>query len=79
MSRKRKIQIHVVAALVVVCLIGWIVFLYAEARQKEKDQENHILTLYDAALASLSVPLNQFDKATTLTDSFPVWKQFQMN
>ena len=36
MTRKRKIQIHIVAALVVVGLMSWIVFLYAEARQKEK-------------------------------------------
>lgn len=68
MSRKKKIQVHVVAALVVVCLIGWIVFLYAEARQKEKGQENHILSMYDTALATLSVPLNQFDEAATPAD-----------
>lgn len=68
MTRKRKIQIHIVAALVVVCLIGWIVFLYAEARQKEKGQDNHILTMYDVALTTLSVPLNQFDEAVTPAD-----------
>ena len=68
MSRKRKIQVHVVAALVVVVLIGWIVMLYAEACQKEKGQDNHILTMYDAALATLSVPLNQFDEAVTPAD-----------
>ena len=56
------------AALVVVVLIGWIVFLYAETRQKEKGQDNHILTMYDAALATLSVPLNQFDAAVTPAD-----------
>ena len=68
MSRKRKIQIHVVAALVVVVLIGWIIFLYAEEHQKEKGQENYILTMYDAALATLSVPLDQFDEAATPAD-----------
>ena len=68
MTRKRKIQVHVLAVLVVICLIGWIIFLYTEKRQKEKSQENYILTMYDAALASLSVPLNQFSEATTLTD-----------
>ena len=65
---KRKIMVHVAAALVIVFLIGWIVFLYAEAHRKEKDQENHILTMYDAALATLSVPLNQFDEAATPAD-----------
>ena len=68
MSRKRKIQIHVVAALVVVVLIGWIIFLYADEHQKEKGQENYILTMYDAALATLSVPLDQFDEAATPAD-----------
>ena len=57
MTRKRKIQIHIAAALVVALLIGWIVFLYVQAHQKEKGQDNHILTMYDAALAALSVPL----------------------
>ena len=64
MTRKRKIQIHIAAALVVALLIGWIVFLYVQAHQKEKGQDNHILTMYDAALAALSVP----------PISFPVWK-----
>ena len=68
MTRKRKIQIHIAAALVVALLIGWIVFLYVQAHQKEKGQDNHILTMYDAALAALSVPLDQFDEAATPAD-----------
>ena len=68
MTRKRKIQIHIAAALVVALLISWIVFLYVQAHQKEKGQDNHILTMYDAALVALSVPLDQFDEAATPAD-----------
>ena len=68
MTKKREIQIHIAAGLVVTLLIGWIVFLYVQAHQKEKGQDNHILTMYDAALATLSVPLDQFDEAATSAD-----------
>lgn len=68
MSRKRKIQVHVAAALVVLCLIGWIVMLYVGKHQEEKGQEYNILARYNFALTCLTDPLNKFEKMTTFED-----------
>lgn len=68
MTRKRKIQVHIVAAFVAVCLIGWIVMLYVGKHQEEKDQEYAVLTQYTFALTCLTDPLNKFEKMTTLED-----------
>ena len=68
MTRKGKIQVHIVAAFVAVCLIGWIVMLYVGKHQEEKGQEYAVLTQYTFALICLTDPLNKFEKMTAFED-----------
>ena len=68
MTRKRKIQVHIVAALVAVCLTGWIVMLYVHNHQEEKSREHAVLTRYSFAFSCLTDPLNKFEKMTTFED-----------
>lgn len=65
---KRKIQVHIAAAFVVVCLIGWIVMLYVHNHQEEKSREHAVLTRYSFAFSCLTDPLNKFEKMTTFED-----------
>lgn len=68
MTRKRKIQVHIVAAFVAVCLTGWIVMLYVHNHQEEKSREHAVLTRYSFAFSCLTDPLNKFEKMTTFED-----------
>lgn len=68
MTRKRKIQIHIVAVLVVVCLVGWIVLLYAEKHQEKGDWEKEFLTRYSAVLSDVSWHLGQFEEMKSFED-----------
>lgn len=68
MTRKRKIQVHIVTALVILSFIGWIIMLYMNKHQEEKGQEYAILTRYSFALTCLTDPLNKFEKMTTFED-----------
>ena len=70
MTKKRIIQVHIVAGLVIACLIGWIIVLYSEKHEAEKKQENDILTMYNIQLTKLSVPLSKFEEASTFDDQF---------
>lgn len=70
MTKKRKIQIHIAAVLVVVCLIGWIVMLYTERHREEKSWENQFLTRYHGALNDLAHHLGQFEEAKSFEDQF---------
>lgn len=68
MTKKRKEHImtqsfiYIAAALVVVCLIGWIVILYVQKYQEEKNRENEFLMRYSAALNDVTHHLGQFEE-----------------
>lgn len=63
MTKKRKILIHIVAAIAVVCLAGWIVMLYGEKDRQEKAREKEFLVRYGAVLNDLTSDLDHFEKA----------------
>ena len=68
MTRKRKIQIHIAAAFVVVCLVGWIVLIYAEKHQEKEDWENEFLMRYSAVLSDATWHLGQFEEMKSFED-----------
>lgn len=53
MAGKGKIHLPIAAAIVVICLAGWIALLYVQKAQKEKGWEYEFLTRYHAALNEL--------------------------
>lgn len=66
MTKKRKILIHIVAAVVFIGLAGWIIMLYSENDRQEKARENEFLVRYGAVLNDLISDLDHFEEA----DSF---------
>lgn len=66
MTKKRKILIHIVAAVVFIGLAGWIIMLYAEKDRQEKARENEFLVRYGAVINDLTSDLDHFEEA----DSF---------
>lgn len=54
---------YIAAAAVTVCLIGWIIMLYAERSRVEKGWENEFLTRYSAALNDVTHHLRCFEEA----------------
>lgn len=63
---KRKLWIYAAAALVILCLLGWVVMLYAEKGRREDAWEKEFLMRYSAALNDLGSDLGHFEEA----DSF---------
>lgn len=66
MMGKRKILIHIAAAVAFVCLAGWIIMLYSEKDRQGKALENEFLMRYGAVLNDIASNLDHFEEA----DSF---------
>lgn len=68
MSGKGKIQIHIAAIAVIICLVGWIAMLYAQKNQREQSLENEFLTRYSAALNDVIFHLEEFEGAKSFEE-----------
>lgn len=63
MTGKRKILIHIGAAVVFICLAGWIIMLYGEKDRQEKVWENEFLMRYGAVLNDITSDQDHFEEA----------------
>ena len=70
MTKKRIILIHIVAAIAVVFLVGWIVMLYGEKARQEKAWESGFLVRYGAALNDIVSHLGNFEEADSSEEQF---------
>lgn len=68
MTKKRKIQIHIGAVFVMLCLAGWIAVLYTEQYREGKSRENEYLTRYQAVLNDLVFRIGEFEEADNYND-----------
>ncbi len=68
MRKRRKLLIHIAAALVIAGLMTWIAALYVSEHQRKKGGEYAALTRYSFALTCLTDPLNKFEKMTAFED-----------
>ena len=68
MRKRRKLLIHIAAALAIAGLMTWIAALYVSEHQRKKGGEYASLTRYSFALTCLTDPLNKFEKMTTFED-----------
>lgn len=65
MTGKGKIQLHIAAAIAVICLAGWTILLYVQKAQEEKGWEHEFLTRYHAALNDMLNDLGRFEETET--------------
>lgn len=65
MAGKGKIQLHIAAAIAVICLAGWIALLYVHKAREEKGWEYEFLTRYHAALNDMASDLGHFEETET--------------
>lgn len=70
MTGKQKILIHIGAAVVFICLAGWIVMLYSEKDRQEKAMENEFLMRYGAVLNDIISDLGHFEEADSSEEQF---------
>lgn len=70
MTKKRIILIHIMAAIAVVFLVGWIVMLYGEKARQEKAWESGFLVRYGAALNDIVSHLGNFEEADSAEEQF---------
>lgn len=70
MTKKRIILIHIVAAVVFVCLAGWIIMLYSEKDRQEKAWDNEFLMRYGAVLNDIASDLEHFEEADSSEEQF---------
>ncbi len=60
---RSRVLLYIAAASVTVCLIGWIIMLYAERSRIEKGWENEFLMRYSAVLNDVTHNLGYFEEA----------------
>lgn len=70
MTKKRIILIHIVAAVAVASLAGWIIMLYGEKDRQEKARENEFLMRYGAVFNDMISDFGHFEEADSPEEQF---------